>query len=315
MDTPVALVIFNRPEFTKKVFEKIRAQRPKKLFIIADGPRTEAEKKICDETRAIVEEVDWDCDVQKNYAEGNMGCDPRVSSGITWIFEHVDRAIIFEDDCVPHEDFFPFCEELLERYKDNTRIMHISGDNYQGNNPKFRCDASYFFSTIPHIHGWATWKRAWNLYDDHLSQWPKLREEGFLKKIFPDPGIRAHWTYKYDQYYAGKIAAWDGRWAFACVTHHGLSINPRTNLVTNIGYGAAATHSVRENVESANVPTQGLTWPLKHPQNIALDSIAEKYTYKYVFGIDREPHQRMISLFRHHVPFLYSLLKRIKTRL
>lgn len=174
--TPVAFMIFNRPEKTARVFAEIRKARPTQLFIVADGPRTEQEKEKTDATRAVTEHIDWECEVKRNYSDVNVGCKMRVSSGISWIFENVENAIILEDDCVPEQSFFPYCQELLERYKDDTRIMHISGDNFEwGRTGNFESDASYYFSRIPHVWGWATWRRAWNLYDINMTSWPECR--------------------------------------------------------------------------------------------------------------------------------------------
>ena len=157
--TPVAFIIFNRPEQTRRVFDQIKKARPAKLFIIADGPRTEAEREKCKEARAVVDDVDWKCEVYKKYEE-ELGVKYAPPTGISWVFEHVNQAIILEDDCVPDQSFFLYCQELLERYKDDERVMSISGNNFQQKNI-IDCPESYYFSVLPHIWGWATWRRAW----------------------------------------------------------------------------------------------------------------------------------------------------------
>ena len=165
METPIAFFIFRRPETTRRVFEQIRKVKPLKLFVVADGGRNEEEWKKCHAARAVIEAVDWPCEVIKNYADKNFGCKIRISSGLDWVFQNTEKAIILEDDTLPHESFFRFSEELLRHYKDNPKIMHISGVNFQQKNSDFRCSDSYYFSRLPHIWGWATWKRAWKNYD------------------------------------------------------------------------------------------------------------------------------------------------------
>ena len=159
--TPVALLIFNRPDTTERVFNAVAKARPSKLLVVADGPRDSrpGEAARCEQTRAIIKRVDWDCEVITNFADRNMGCKLRVSSGIDWIFEQVEEAIILEDDCLPDPSFFRFCDEMLERYRDNERVGMVSGGNLQFG--RHRGTGSYYFSKYTHIWGWASWRRAW----------------------------------------------------------------------------------------------------------------------------------------------------------
>ncbi len=156
--TPVALIIFNRPDTTERVFAEIAKARPPKLFIIADGPREDrpGEAERCASARAIVDRVDWNCEVQKNYSDVNLGCGARPATGISWVFDQVEEAIILEDDCIAHPTFFRFCDELLEKYRDDERIMHIAGNNFQFGNQ--RTSFSYFFSHHNICWGWASWR-------------------------------------------------------------------------------------------------------------------------------------------------------------
>ncbi len=311
LETPVALIIFNRPEHTRSVFARIREARPKQLFIISDGARNESEKSLCETTRNVTENIDWDCAVQRNYSDTNMGCDPRVSSGISWVFQHVDRAIILEDDCVPHPDFFPFSQELLEKYKDDERVMHISGNNYHKDRlPSI--SQSYYFSRIPLIHGWATWRRAWKYFDQTLSVWPHISENHRLASLLKDPAVLAHWEYKFNHYYTGALTNWDGKWVFACLTNNGLCIVPRVNLVTNIGYGEGATHTADSDNEKAGIPTFPLPLPLIHPITIQPSAAMDADTFKYTFGINRAPHQQILSFVRQHFPALFRQIRKIK---
>ena len=159
LKTPVAFIIFNRPSLTQIVFNTIRQAKPKQLFVIADGARFPEEKEKCQQARDIIRQVDWDCEVLANYSDVNLGCGKRISSGISWVFEHVEAAIILEDDCLPHLSFFRYCENLLDYYRDDERVMAIGGDNFQDGNKK--TPYSYYFSKYPHVWGWATWRRAW----------------------------------------------------------------------------------------------------------------------------------------------------------
>ncbi len=168
--SPVVLTLFNNPESVRRVFAAIRNAQPPQLFLIADAGRNEDEQRLVEECKQIAEDVDWHCNVFMNYATHNMGAKDRLATGITWVFESVDRAIILEHDCLPDPSFFRFCDELLEKYKDDERVMHISGNNFQQHNAHFKCEESYYFSRIPHIWGFATWRRAWKYYDVNVSE-------------------------------------------------------------------------------------------------------------------------------------------------
>ena len=186
LKTPVAFIIFKRPEETQRVFAEIRKVKPPKLLVVADGPRPDkpGEDRQCAAARAIIEQVDWECEVLQNYADRNLGCRLRVSSGLDWVFDTVEEAIIIEDDCLPHPTFFRFAEELLERYRDDSRIMSISGQNVQFG--RKRTDYSYYFSRYNHCWSWASWRRAWQYYDVEMKIWPKIRDSSFLKNILVD---------------------------------------------------------------------------------------------------------------------------------
>jgi hypothetical protein len=179
--TPVAFIIFNRPQTTEAVFAEIARARPRQLLVIADGARTDHpdDSEKCSAARAVINRVNWDCDVSTNYAETNLGCKQRVSSGLDWVFGLVEKAIILEDDCLPEPTFFHFCQELLERYCDDWRVMHISGDNFQLGHR--RSSDSYYFSRYSHVWGWATWQRAWKFYDVEMKLWPDFRDRNWLR--------------------------------------------------------------------------------------------------------------------------------------
>jgi hypothetical protein len=282
LKTPVAFIIFNRPDTTSRVFGEIRRVRPPILLVVADGPRLNRQGEVdrCAAARAIIEKVDWPCEVLKNYSETNLGCKRRVSSGLDWVFETVEDAIILEDDCLPDPTFFRFCEELLEHYRDDQQVMHINGNNFQSGCK--RGNASYYFSRYPHIWGWASWRRAWKHYDVDLKLWPQVRNSQFLSILLDDDKSVRYWATIFDRTYQGKIDTWDYQWAFACWYNTGLSSTPNQNLVSNIGFGTETTH-VQQN-EFANMVTTRLEFPLVHPTNIARDFAADTYTEKNNFS-------------------------------
>lgn len=299
MKTPVAFIIFNRPDTTRRVFEKIREAQPPKLLVIADGPRGDrpAEAAKCRATRKIIESVDWDCEVLTNYSEKNLGCKQRVSSGIDWVFEQVEEAIILEDDCLPDASFFPFCEELLEKYRDDTRIMMISGNNFRFG--KSRTTQSYYFSKYCHIWGWATWRRAWQHYDVDIKLWPKIRDDGWLKDIFNDDWLTIQYRTKiFQRMYDQAIDTWDYQWSFTCWTQSGLSIMPNINLVSNLGFGEEASRTKNSKSIFANMETSELSFPLKHPPFVIRDLDTDKKTASFVFGYPARIRRKLKQIFR-----------------
>ena len=281
-NTPIAYIIFNRPRHTRETFAAIRAQRPAKLLIIADGPRaghtTDAER--CRETREIVENIDWPCEVLRNYADQNMGCKHRVSSGLDWVFEQVERAIVLEDDCIPHEDFFPYCDALLDHYASDPRVWVVTGNNFQ--HGKKRGDAAYYFSKYNHCWGWATWRRAWQHYRVDIPFWPAWQTTQDWKVKTPDPVERKVWSGFLDRVQRGEIDTWDYQWT-ACVWYHGgLTATPNVNLVTNIGFGPDATHTLSSGDEEG-LPTFPLG-ALTHPQSVKQDLAADRFIFNKNFG-------------------------------
>jgi hypothetical protein len=296
--TPVVLAIFNRPETTARVFEQIRGARPQRLLVIADGPRPgrEYEARSCREARAVVESVDWPCQVSTNYSDHNLGCRVRLSSGIDWAFDLVEEAIVLEDDCVPHSSFFGYCEELLERYRRDERVMHISGDNFDSlsrnsgrltrlhDSLRDRLAASYTFTRYPHVWGWATWRRAWARYDVDMMAWLSPDVRGAVLDSFTDPSERSFWQSTWDEVSRGEIDTWDYQWAFACISSGGLSAMPRRNLVSNIGFGGAAARTTDSGHQLANLPVEGTRLPLRHPRAVSADEAADAHSARLFFG-------------------------------
>jgi hypothetical protein len=231
---PVLLIVFNRPETTQKVFERIRAAKPAKLYIAADGARkgNSNDEINCKKVFEIVNKIDWDCEVYKNYSDVNLGCSIRPSSAISWVLEKEDRVIILEDDCYPSLSFFDYSTELLERYKNDSRIMHISGTNFikdQNLN-----NDSYFFSRYQKPWGWATWKRAWDLIDLDIPSLKDFINKNYFSYLFTNRSESTYWKEVFERTIKVKTI-WDYQWQYTLFFNYGLCIVPRHNLISNLG--------------------------------------------------------------------------------
>ncbi len=277
MKTPVAFIIFNRPGTTARVFEEIRKARPSVLLLVADGPRSghASDAGLCAEARAIAERVDWDCEIRKNYSDMNLGCRRRVSSGLDWVFNEVEEAVILEDDCLPHSTFFQFCEELLQKYRNDNRIGHIGGVNFQFG--RKRTPYSYYFSRYTHIWGWASWRRAWENYDVDIGLWPEVRDGKWLRGVLGKRHLVKYWTRIFDKVYQKGINTWDYQWTFRCWTEGRLAITPSVNLISNIGFDANATHTMNQS-RFNNMRTEAMKYPLSHPAFMMRHFAADEYT-------------------------------------
>lgn len=278
MQTPVILIIFNRPRLTERVFAEIANAKPRQLFVIADGPRRDRvdDDERCRETRAIIERVDWNCEVYKNYSQVNLGCGRRPATGIGWAFEKVEEAIILEDDCVPHPTFFRFCEELLEKYRNEARVMQIAGTNLVSRQSPL--PYSYAFTTHLSCWGWATWRRAWKYHDMTCRSWPTFGQGNRLCEILRDQTLMNYYARFFDLAFRkkGDVDFWDYQWLFACWNQGGLSVAPNRTLITNIGWGPDATHTFGEADKRANIPLGEMVFPLKHPPAVARDKFADR---------------------------------------
>lgn len=282
MNTPVLFLVFNRPDTTRQVFEKLKEAQPPRLYVAADGPREDRpdEDAKCEKVRKIATNVDWDCEVNTLFRDKNLGCKHAVSSAIDWFFEQEEMGIILEDDCLPHKFFFRFCEELLHKYKDEVRVMSISGNNFQ---PMRRTDNSCYFSKYMHCWGWAGWQRAWQYFDLEMEEWPKLKEERFLSKLFSSKRAQDYWGDIFDRVYAGEIDSWAYIWQYSIWRENGVNILPEVNLVSNIGFGIDGTHTKNDESSLANLEMNKLKFPLSHPKSIKVNEEADKYTYRNIY--------------------------------
>ena len=306
--TPVIFLIFRRPDLTARVFAAIRQAQPNKLLIVADGPRNEAETLLCQQARAVTECIDWDCDVLRNYSDVNLGCRQRVSSGLDWAFEQVEEAIVLEDDCLPHSSFFGYCQELLERYRDDDRIWCISGNNFQ--DARWRGDGSYYFSNYNHIWGWASWRKAWQNYDRDLASWQTFRDGRYLESILDSSLEVQYWQGIFDRMYSlGEPNTWDYAWTLTCWQHRGLTALPNVNLVSNIGFRSDGTNITDAESLLANMPVKDIG-KLQHPTFLARDRAADMYTFDYHFGgLQLRENQRLHVKLRYKISRLKQLIQ------
>lgn len=278
LETPVAFFVFNRPDVTRRVFAAIRQARPRTFLVVADGPRPgkPADSSLCAEVRRIVEDVDWPCDVRRNYATANLGCGVRMASGIDWVFSQCEEAILLEDDCLPDATFFRFCAELLALYRSESRIAHIGGGNFQYG--AVHGDGSYYFSSYAHCWGWATWRRAWRHYDYRMTAWP------VATNMLPAnaPGERSHWRFVMEETKAGRIDSWDYQWMLTCWCRGALSVVPQVNLISNIGFCDAATHTRGESKVAA-LALQPVRFPLRAPERMRPSFAADAATARIFY--------------------------------
>ena len=282
MDIPVLFLVFNRPDVTARVFKAIREAKPKRLFVAADGPRPDrtGEALLCSQTREIATKVDWPCELTTFFRDENLGCRRAVSSAITWFFEHVEEGIILEDDCQPDASFFPYCSELLERYRDDKRIMCITGDNSLLPQPD-AADA-YSYTSFPLIWGWATWRRAWQFYD--FDQFAASDFERVARSISLDPRFVKKATDNFRGTASGDIDSWGFVWAFCAMAQGGLTCVPKVNLIRNIGFGEGATHTTENSHPRANLATQSLDFPLRHPLYVCRDPLLDGAGLDLMYG-------------------------------
>lgn len=285
MTPAILLIIFNRPALTQTVFDAIRLARPTRLYIAADGPRLgrPGEAAKCQQAREVANQIDWPCEVQTLFQETNLGCREGVSTAITWFFQHEPEGIILEDDILPDASFFPYCAELLERYRDDPRIMAITGINRQPESRSY--DHSYYFSCYNHVWGWASWRRAWDLYDRKLDRLEHTETADALKQISKYPRFAKYWLRCLREVRDGKNDTWDYSWMLTCWMNRGLTCTPKSNLIKNLGFGPDATHTFDDQSELANLKASSLEFPLHHPEFVQRSIQNDNYVSVSEYGI------------------------------
>jgi hypothetical protein len=299
--TPVLFLVFNRPDETEKVFEVIRSIAPKRLYIAADGPRYDrkGEPELCKRVREIVTDIDWECEVKTLFREKNLGCKYAVSEAINWFFLQEERGVILEDDCIPDLTFFPYCEQLLEKYKDDEQIISISGTNL---GYEFRSQYSYGFSRFMNMWGWATWRRSAKLIDYDMKVWKKMAFKSFFlqrklqKNFFAfDYNWVKFWLYHFNETAFGKIDTWDYQWIFTQLYYNKVSIFPAKNLIKNIGFSNLATHTFHLDHPVSELSLKEIIFPLTNPLSKKINILYEnKFIKKKWFIYKKESLYRII---------------------
>ncbi|MBV8253036.1 MAG: hypothetical protein JO154_10555 [Chitinophaga sp.] len=284
VQSPILFLIFNRPDLTSRVFQQIRAVKPQRLYVGADGPRANkpGEAALCQEVRNIIREIDWPCEVKTLFREENLGCKRAVSEAITWFFDQVEEGIIIEDDCLPAISFFQFCDYMLAHYRQDNRVRLITGSNLQDG--RKWGEATYFFSQYSHIWGWATWRRVWAQYDAELTAYTEDDVSLHLPKIFSDPFLIQDWLRIFRELHQGKIDTWDYQLSFITFFENGLCVTPNVNLISNLGFRPDATHTFDLQSLNANVPSGEIT-DIIHPKTFLPEKEADYYYMQKEFDL------------------------------
>ena len=297
LTTPILLITFNRPDHVHQVMTEIRKQQPAQLFVCQDGAR---EGNILDtirvqEVRNVINElVDWPCELHTLYQEKNLGCGPGPAAGISWFFEHVDMGIVMEDDCLPHSDFFDYCDELLSRYKDNEQIQFINATLYHN---RWQCEASYGYSRYMVTGAWAGWRRTWKGFDLDMHTWDAWL---FRKQVkFLTGSINeANWWYwklKEIQVDTSKKSYWDYQMQMHLFRNNAVTIHPQKNLISNIGFDAEGTHTLKNDGRGDREVYPIL--PLVHPKTITINNFMD---------VDCFGKTKPVSTYKNIVQFIYQ---------
>ncbi len=282
-DTAVMMIVFNRPDLTRQLFERIREVQPRRLYVGADGARPNRKDDIesTRETRAIVEKVDWDCEVRTLFHDENLGVKNGIKTALDWFFDEEEEGIILEDDCIPEPTFFRYAAELLDRYRDDDRISTITGTNLLLGTQQF--GDSYYFSRYLFVWGWAGWRRVWRQIDLQIKTWPRFRDEGRLRRVFPLKRSLKYWTRVFDRTYSGGFNSWAYPFYYSQLVQNRMSIVPAQNLISNLGWGEGSTHTTNKNPEMGTA-TLPMEFPLRHPEFIVPDERADQFVEDLVFA-------------------------------
>lgn len=306
---PILFLVFNRLDTAMQVFNSIKKIKPTRLYIAADGPRMDKnEEQICVEVqRAVLSGIDWACEVKTLFRKENLGCGIAVSNAITWFFEQEEMGIILEDDTVPDITFFNYCADLLNFYKEDDRVMHISGNQYAKN--KLKC--SYYFSKLPFIWGWATWRRSWNLFKYEYKYSPSKSNAEIINKTFSDIEIQNYWrkTFFKSFYLTPSTFTWDYQWFLTIWDNDGLVIQPKVNLVKNVGFGESATHTTYVKSHLAKVEAKKIT-KIVHDTSKEVNKDLQDKNFHFFYAYSKK--ESKISIFFKRG---YNLLKKIKSKI
>jgi hypothetical protein len=281
----ILFLVFNRPLLTQAVFDAIKKSRPSRIFIAADGPRknNESDAILCKKVRDIVNQVNWECEIKTLFREENLGCRTAITSAIDWFFDHTDAGIILEDDCLPSESFFNFCALTLEKYKSNEKIMQINGSFHLSQFKSF--DESYYFSKLNSCWGWATWKRAWEMFDADMIGYEESRDRGEIDKYYENRQI-SNWMISYlEEANSPSCGIWSTQWSYSILKNNGLCINPTFNLVNNIGFFDAPTSGIHESFSAYSDYMLENFSHIKHPDKIQYDVSNDVLEFKNIIQL------------------------------
>ena len=315
-DVPVVMIVYKRYDLTERSFEQIRKLKPEKLYIISDGPKNEEDAVAVNKVRDYIDSnIDWDCEVHRNYAEKNMGLRYRMPSGMAWVFESEDRAIFIEDDIEAVQSFFWFCRDMLEHYKDDERIAMISGTNLH---PGVKCfgDGDICFSAFASIWGWATWKRAWQLYDVNIRRWPELKKKKYFKKVL-DKNTYNFFSIVFDDLQYHWYRTWGYQWSFMMWANDKLGIIPKYDLIHNTGMGDERGEHPGDSADKisyvAEVERGEMELPIKYPdkveRNKEYDDLFQKSFFTEKIGIFKRMKYRLRSAIYERV---YDTIKEME---
>lgn len=314
-DTPVLLLIFNRPDKVQKLVEALEKVRPKKIYVSADGPRSHIDSDVinCEKARSIATNLPWECEIHTNFSNNNLGCMYGPVRGVSWFFENEEMGIILEDDCIPTLSFFNYVTGLLEKYKNDEKIMHINGTSFLTQEQTKQINSTYYFSAITFVWGWASWRRAWKQFDIEMKEINKTKILLLQNKIFLESKHAKFWINLFNHVKnRSELGIWDAQWAYTVMSKNGITITPTQNLIENIGFGDDATHTI-EKFPHARKSIDSIT-DIKHPTEIYINKELDRVVMDKVFYLSlwkkitifaRSISNKMLSL----IPS-FSLLKK-----
>ena len=276
------MVIFNRPDRARQVFARVREARPKKLYLLADGPRPSVpeDEPLCAETRGIAGDVDWDCEVVEVFSDANLGCSGRITSGLERVFGECESAIVLEDDCLPHSTFFRYCEEALNHFRGDDRVFAVTGGKYPCE-PR-TAPHSYRFSRMFNAWGWAAWRRSWQSIDFSMADYPAFKAERRIESYSRSALETRFFINGFEQASKKEIEPWDWAVMYAAYTRRQLMVMPDRNLVSNTGWGAEGTQQKNPRHILADLPTYPMSFPLRHPPEVAENAVLDRKIYSMI---------------------------------
>ncbi len=311
--TPVGFFIYNRPDLTQIVFDAIRQAKPKKFFVICDTAAKPEDEESVRQCRAIIDTVDWDCEVIKKYPPQNIGPLHGVPEGVQWVFSQVEDCIFLEDDCLPDPSFFTFCETLLDYYRDDERVMHINGGNFLFD--QVQIPESYYFSRYMFTgYGWASWRRAWKNYDIEMRSLDEFGKQGLWDSVFDDDNEREYWINKLREVQSRQLFSYCYPIFYTGWSQSGLSIMPRVNLVSNLGFRADAVHTntAYERMYLANIPRHDIG-EIIHPKFVVRNRAADRYLFQIYFGSNGQQQESTPTGLRYYWAALKYKLGRLQS--